>query len=240
VARARHVRVIAPDRPGAGGSDPQPRRRLLDWPNDVRALADSLRIERFAVAGLSGGGPYAAACAWALPERVTAAAILSGIGPTDVPGVTRGMTPPNRAVLWVSRNLPFAARALVGLMALQLRNPERAIARMARGLPEPDREALADPETRRRLIAEVRESLVRGTEGAVSDFRIFAQPWGFPLGEIRVPVHVWHGELDRNSPAAMARHVAAQIPGARANIGPRGGHLFPIQHLEDVLKGLGL
>lgn len=150
------------------------------------------------------------------------------------------MTPANRAVLWVSRNLPFAAPAFAGLLALQLRNPERAIARMARGLPKPDREALADPLVRGRLVAEVRESLVHGTEGAVSDFRIFARPWGFALREIRVPVHVWHGELDRNSPAAMARSVAAAIPGARVNIGPRGGHLYPMQHLEDVLKGLGL
>ncbi len=241
VARTRGVRVITPERPGYSRSDPQPGRALLDWPRDVLALADSLGIAHFAVAGVSGGGPYTAACAWALPARVTRAAILSGIGPTDVAGLTQGMTPPNRAVLWVARNLPVAAaRALVGLLALQLRDPERAIARMMRALPKPDREVLADPRLRERFAEELRESFARGSEGALSDFLVFARPWGFALGEIRVPVHVWHGALDRNVPVAMARHVAASIPGCRANIAPGKGHLFVLQHLGDVLTDLGL
>jgi pimeloyl-ACP methyl ester carboxylesterase len=234
------VRVIAPDRPGCGGSDPKPGRSLLDWPADVRALADSLRIERFSVAGISGGGPYAAVCAWALPERVTGAAILSGIGPSDHPGATRGMLVTNRFSLWLSQRAPPLARALLGLTRSQLRNPERALSRMARALPAPDRAVLAQPVHRDRLIAEFREAISDSTEGAVADLRIFASPWRFAPEQIRVPVHVWHGELDRNSPVALARRLAAAIPGCRTTFGPDGGHLFPLLHLDEVLKSLGL
>jgi pimeloyl-ACP methyl ester carboxylesterase len=234
------VRVIAPDRPGCGGSDAKRGRTLLDWPADVRALADSLRIARFAVAGISGGGPYAAVCAWALPERVTGAAILSGIGPTDHPGSRRGMLATNRVSLSLSRWSPPIARALLALTRLSLRNPERALERMARALPAPDRALLAQPQHRDPLIAEFREAISRTTEGAVADLRIFASPWGFAPGEIRVPVHVWHGELDRNSPVALARRLAAAIPGCRTTIAPDGGHLFPLSHLDEVLKSLEL
>lgn len=51
------LRLIAPDRPGYGGSDPKPGRSLLDWVDDVVELADALAIDRFAVLGVSGGGP---------------------------------------------------------------------------------------------------------------------------------------------------------------------------------------
>ena len=62
-----HVRLIAPDRPGFGRSDFQPGRRLLDWPDDVCELADALELNRFAVLGVSGGGPATLACAWKIP-----------------------------------------------------------------------------------------------------------------------------------------------------------------------------
>jgi pimeloyl-ACP methyl ester carboxylesterase len=240
VARARGVRVIAPDRPGYGGSDAQPGRRLLDWPSDVRALADALEVARFAVAGISGGGPYVSACAWALPERVTSAGILSSIGPADRPGATRGMVGPNRVALWMFRRAPRLARSLLGPLARQLRDPERALGRMARSLPAPDRRVLADPRKRASFVADLREALARGNEGLLSDFEVFARPWGFPLAEIRVPVRLWHGELDRNCPVAMARRVAAEIPGCQATIAPGQGHLFTHERLEEVFESLGL
>ncbi len=58
-ARKTDIRLIGIDRPGMGRSQFQKRRCLLDWPDDVMELADYLGIERFAVLGVSGGGPYA-------------------------------------------------------------------------------------------------------------------------------------------------------------------------------------
>ena len=58
-------------------------RRLLDWPADVRQLADELGLERFAILGWSGGGPYALACAWSMPDRVAAVGLISSRGATD-------------------------------------------------------------------------------------------------------------------------------------------------------------
>lgn len=44
----------------------------LDWPDDVADLADELELDRFVVLGGSGGGPFAAACAFRIPARLTA------------------------------------------------------------------------------------------------------------------------------------------------------------------------
>ena len=68
-AIVKNIRVICIDRPGMGLSDFKENRTLLDWPDDVVELADALEIDKFAVEGISGGGPYAAACAYKIPDR---------------------------------------------------------------------------------------------------------------------------------------------------------------------------
>src|SRR5580698_3576315 len=81
------LRVIIPDRPGMGGSDFLPNRRVVDWPSDVLELTDALHIERFAVLGSSGGAPYALVCAALIPERVSVVGVIGGVAPVDAPGL---------------------------------------------------------------------------------------------------------------------------------------------------------
>jgi pimeloyl-ACP methyl ester carboxylesterase len=92
--RSAGVRLIAPDRPGVGRSTPQPHRRLLDWPDDVRHLADALGLERFAVVGFSNGGPHAAACAYKFGPRVSGTALGAPLPPLDQPGALRRLGAP--------------------------------------------------------------------------------------------------------------------------------------------------
>src|SRR5262249_44723118 len=88
------IRLVTVDRPGCGRSDPHPARTVLGWPHDVAALADALGLERFALAGVSGAGPYLAACAYALPNRVSAVAAIACMGPMQAPGAARRMRLP--------------------------------------------------------------------------------------------------------------------------------------------------
>src|SRR5689334_22999351 len=81
ISTALNARIILTDRPGFGMSSPHPGRTLADWPADVAALADHLGIERFALMGVSGGGPSGCACAAMLGDRVTRAAIVNSVGP---------------------------------------------------------------------------------------------------------------------------------------------------------------
>jgi pimeloyl-ACP methyl ester carboxylesterase len=86
-AAATRVRLIALDRPGIGQSDPKPSNQLLDWPDDVAEVADQLEIARFAVEGVSAGGPYALACAYKIPHRVSACGFDQyGLSPRPRPG----------------------------------------------------------------------------------------------------------------------------------------------------------
>ena len=86
-AAARGLRLISYDRPGYGGSSPQPGRTVADCAGDVRAICAELGIDRLATWGISGGGPHVLACAALLPDLVTAAASLASPAPYGADGL---------------------------------------------------------------------------------------------------------------------------------------------------------
>jgi pimeloyl-ACP methyl ester carboxylesterase len=236
------VRVIAPDRPGVGLSTPQPGRRLTDWADDIRQLADSLGIERFLVAGFSGGGPHALAVAHDLPGRVIAAASIGGAGPVDTPGALDGMHRGNRVVFKLARKAPAVVWLVQVLDArLTQRRPAKALERAAgaRGLPEADRDAMTSPRMRETHIAAAPEAFRQGVrQGFMHELRIHVRPWGFDLTAIKPPVRIWHGDQDANVPLAMAQQLAERIPGSSLTIYPGEGHFIVPKHWDEILATL--
>lgn len=104
-AEGRGVRLIVPDRPGYGRSDPQPGRTLAGWAEDAGRLMDGLGIQQFGVVAYSSGGLYALACAWALAGRVTGVALASPLAPNLMaPEVAAAMTPVVRESLRQARD----------------------------------------------------------------------------------------------------------------------------------------
>jgi pimeloyl-ACP methyl ester carboxylesterase len=238
-ARRRGIRLIAPDRPGFGLSDFHAGRTLGAWPADVVELADALGIERFAVAGVSGGGPYVAACAWRIAGRLTQAGIVSGIGPLDDPALAAALPRGYRAGFAVVRRLPAAVRLALGLGMLGLRRaPGCMLASLAASLPEVDRATFRRPRVRALLLDDAREALRQGTRGALQELILFSRPWDVPLGEIRMPVRLWHGDADAQVPVVIARRLAAALPDCPASFVPGAGHLWVLDHLDEVLDAL--
>lgn len=232
------VQMIGVDRPGYGLSDPHKDRTLADWPNDIRALADHLHLDTFAVVGLSGGGPYAAACAHFLKDRVTRAAIIAGLGPPEAPGMrdqrvgfllNMGQRPwGSAAVLNVMRTLALSSLA------------DKRIAFMRERLPpeSKDRQVLS-PALLQMLLASFREGLKSSVKGPQSDARIYGQAWPFALEQITVPMRIWHGTADLQVPVSIGRHYAAHIPNA-TGVFPEGeGHIsIVVNYLEAVIADI--
>ena len=233
----RGGRLVAPDRPGLGRSDPEPGRSLASWASDVAELLNHLRVARFRVLAVSGGGPYALALAWALPDRVERVALLSSPGSFDIPGAMDGMARAHRLTWRLARWSPRALGWLLGRQAAALRDdPERFEQAIVRSMHGADREALEvlDADARRRFItAPLVEALINGSGGAVEDLRILRAPWGFGVQTIEVPVHLWHGEADDATPRQMGGWLAAMIPGAEARFLAREGHTSTILRYAD-------
>lgn len=229
------LRIIAPDRPGMGLSDPQPGRRLLDWPDDVRELADSLGLTTFSVAGVSGGGPHTLACAFALPDRVDLAVVISGGAPFDVPDATEGMHAGNRLAFFLARRAPWALGLMMAPNLLFARRFPDQYARLAtKGLPKVDIDVLSDPVIKESLFAGSYEAVRQGYRGVVEEAILYTKPWGFSLSQIKVPVHLWHGDKDANAPMSMGERMAAEIPGATLHRCPGEGHLLMVKHWPEI------
>lgn len=246
VARELGVRIVAPDRPGYGLSSPCADRTLRSWAHDVRALADHLGLERFAVAGASGGGPYALACAAALPERVTVAALVCTAAPFPGARHLRALSVWNRLKFGVPRWAPWLLRADLALLAPLIRARPALVARLAarsvgRGAGASDRgdPGAGDPTDADRIAQLTRllaEAFRRGSTGLYSDLVLAGRDWDVDPTTITTPVHLWHGEADDVAPVSMARDLAAAIPRCTVHIVAGAGH--QILHRPDVWRGV--
>ena len=229
-----NARIIAVDRPGMGLSDSKHSRKILDWPDDVVELADKLQLDRFAVLGISGGGPYAASCAYKIPERLTATAIVSGMGPFEAPHMKDGTS-------WTIPGKPsLIRRLLLMLFDIGLRkNPDQFVTRSKVQFPEPDRVLLDKPEVAKVYVEMLREAFRSGIGGVYEEAKLYTRPWKFRLQDISVEVHLWHGELDVNVPVSVGHYIADTIPNCRSIFLKEEAHLsLPYNHIRDILSVL--
>jgi pimeloyl-ACP methyl ester carboxylesterase len=234
------LRIIAPDRPGMGGSDYQTGRAFSDWPADVTLLADALGLDRFAVLGNSGGGPYVAACAARIPERLRAAVIVSGGWRMDWPEAQEHLPFPNRVTLLLARRAPLLLRLLLSSMrGIAQGEREKELAQLRKRVPPEDYAVFAQPGRLEAFGRSMREALRQGARGATWDLGLYVRDFGFRLGEIRTPLTLFHGERDTNAPIAMVRRAVAEIPNARLVAYENEAHLStPCNHIEEIARAI--
>ena len=234
------VRFISVDRPGHGCSDPQPNRTLPDWPRDVEALADHLRLERFHVEGWSAGGAYALVCAHQLQSRVLACATLSGIGPYDRPDPLQGLSPEIAEWMRNARGMPEKMLPFRQAMAEVLACSSSAAigAMLASGHAEDELAVAARPDLQVLMGENFKEGYRQGPEGPAQDDVVINSPWGFRLQEIDVPTDVWQGEIDRNVALIQAEIQHERLPNSTFRVLPDTAHLFPLVRWEDILLTL--
>jgi pimeloyl-ACP methyl ester carboxylesterase len=234
------LRVIAPDRPGMGGSDFQPKRGFSDWPKDVVALADALGLGQFAVLGNSGGGGYVAVCAARIPERLSAAVIVSGGWRMDWPEAKNNVPFVNRIVFILAAEAPLLLRLLLKLMLLSPEGErEKELAQLKKRVPAADYAAFAEPGRVEALGRMIREAMRQGTKGAAWDMRLYVRKFDFRLDEIKMPVKMFHGERDVNSPIALVRRVVAELPTANLVTYENDAHLSTLcNHFDEFAAAL--
>lgn len=214
------ARVISVDRPGIGNSSPQPSRRLLDHANDIRELAEHLGLESYGVVGVSGGGPYALACAYALPAaNLKAISIIGGMGSMDMG--TKGMNWLNWLYFKALLHCPFLIRWLQGRMlnVLNTISNEKIVELATRRLSRKPyswvkAEGLSDPVFLNMMLDLTREHYKQGLEGHMEEGRIFTSDWAFRLQDIRstIPIQLWYSKKDTNVPFRMGEAIAARLP----------------------------
>ncbi|HEY1582298.1 MAG TPA: alpha/beta hydrolase [Chthoniobacterales bacterium] len=240
-ARGMGLRIISPDRPGIRDSSLTPERRLLDWPPVLAELADSLGIGEFRILGISGGAPYAFVAAWALPERVEAIAVVSGASPLAELQDRSGLLALYRWLLFFYPRhrelLRFSFHAARPFLSLKV--PIRFRPLLLKLLQPCDAKVMRDIAAFDACFESQRQAWRASADGLMIDAEIYAQPWGFPLEEIRVPVRLWHGKKDRSFHWSLAESLGARLSNCAFRLAEGEGHYsLPIRHMEEILADL--
>jgi len=238
-ARANGVHLVSPDRPGFGKSPFVADRRLLDWPRTVAALADHLGWDRFGVLGVSGGGPYALACAHVIPERLSRVVVACGIPHYDWLRQSKRARWFMRGGIRLGDRWPGSLRGAMRLFAGAVHTvPYSMLMAMPRlFMPPPDRAALKDRESRRILGNSVVEAFRGPSAGVLYDLQLLTSDWGFRHEDIAIPVRLFHGDRDVICPLEDLEPVIADKDYLRLTVIPGEGHYsLAIGRVETLIR----
>lgn len=242
---AAGARLIIPDRPGIGASDPLDGVTLADWPRDVEALADSLGLSSFGVIGLSAGGPYAAACAALAPDRLRGVALVASRALSEYNWAERAdvvdeLASDDRAVFDLAQRDPAAAADLAASDIAdwfgQLRDHPETVQAQLQAEADGDRWFFRDRSRRADFEAGIRAWTRQGLEGVKWAMIDTFLPWGFRIADIAIPVTIWFGSQD-----PRIKHLEFQartIPHATSVVWPGVGHLGFVKHWAEILEAV--
>lgn len=234
------VRIVGIDRPGVGDSTPHLYSSLLEFTPDLVEIADRLDLGRFAMLGLSGGGPYVLAGAYAMPDRVVVGGVLGGVAPTRgpdaQPGGLVGLLEP-LAPLVASLRVPLAVLLGGGLrVSRPLFSPTFDL--YARLSPEADRRVFSRPEMKAMFLDDLLRGSSKGMAAPIYDLILFWRDWGFSVRGLTVPVRWWHGDADQIVPLSHGENLVSLIPDAKLFVRPGESHLGNLDAAEEVLTTL--
>ncbi|MCF6323381.1 MAG: alpha/beta hydrolase [Gammaproteobacteria bacterium] len=165
------LRIITPERPGYGISGALKSRAISDYYRDIEQLANHLKIKQFHIAGLSGCGPYARACASALPNNILSVTLIGSATPFNMDGFFEGMSSGNKLAFRISKLMPFLLKPLYSYVARVLRkNPAKLIEQIQSQLSPWDKAVLKETEQKGHmtaLISHITEAYRQGAKGHI-------------------------------------------------------------------------
>lgn len=242
-AKMLGYRIIVPDRPGIGLSDPSNDRKILDGASDIAMLADHLHIDRFGVMGISGGNPTLLACAYSMPERLIFVVDLAGAVPlyTD-PEALKKLGTMDRFYARLGAHMPLwlfqIPFSLLGFQQKIIKNPKSFASMMRSSMCNADMAIFDIPEMQYLFMRDFQELFRQGAMGAALDAQLIYLPWGFDISNIRIHVDIHQGTDDRWIPPYFSQYLAKTLPDAALTMIPGQGHFYHMVYADATLKML--
>ncbi len=240
-ARARGLRIIAPNRPGVGESEFIERASLLEAVDDLEDLAEALRIDDFSVIGISGGTPYALAALHRLGDRIRTVTVLSGMGPARLGGALKGMDRRRRLFFELgSRSPKLARQAFEQARARYKSDPSRFLKALVRTWSISDQSLFEREDVFNLFLKDLQQVFEpdSGPAGLAQELG-FYRNYGFAIEALPADkrVTLWQGLDDAIVPPVMAWRLAQVLPNREAHLVP-GGHFVAIEVADQVIERL--
>lgn len=228
--------MIAVDRPGIGISEKHPNHSLLDWADDLRQLSEQLELSQFAVLGWSLGSPYAIACGFAMPDKVTRIGIVGGIGPIT-PAVINSLGMEEDK--WLLTYPSFMAIPLqIMLQSLLLLPPSLVKSSLLLHLSCASDRSIVNTMTPEYTARFFHEALRQGGSGVLDDYNAVRRDWGFSLADLKTPLFIWQGTDDNICPPSISKEIHQQCSSAQLVSVEGHGHFLLHRKLHEILDVL--
>lgn len=233
------LRIITIDRPGHGISDFNSTGSILDFARDVKELTEHLKINRFSVAGMSAGSPFALGISYLFPENVYKTAIISGFAPFNTESKNH-LSKDVKLMLNLAKAFPFLLKMLLKVQVKQLnKNPRKALKNFLKVMGQPDQEILKNDSVMEVIENMFQEAFRNGSKGVAYEIsNLLVREWDFKLNEIQVPITVWQGEKDNNVPLEWAKLMNSAFSNSKLKTFQEEGHLIIFQHAEEIFTDL--
>lgn len=227
-AESRGIRLISYDRPGYGGSTPNPGHSVADVTEDVAAIARHFKLDRLATWGSSGGGPHVLACAALLPDLVTAAAAIASPAPYTADGLDwyEGMGEDNIEEIGAALDGRDVLEEYIEAHTPGILNADaKGLVAAFKSVLSPADAAVLTEDYAEFRLKQFHAGIKERRDGWVDDDLAIIKPWGFDLSKIKTPVLLMHGQQDRFVHFSHGEWLASKISGVEARLTEEDGHL---------------
>jgi pimeloyl-ACP methyl ester carboxylesterase len=238
-ANYRGAHLICYDRPGYGGSTPQPGRTVADSARDVSTIANHFEITQMAVWGISGGGPHTIAAAMSLPDLVCAAATFASLAPFTSSNFDYFEVVPerkrNQRNLYFSDPIGFREYLRESRMEI-LSATEDFLAAKLEAMPA---EARVSKSFYQFSYDTMRLAVEDGIEGYLEDYKAFFSEWEIDFSSNTTPIQLWHGQGDIDVPFQHSQWLSRVIPQSELHLTQTDGHFSILEnHRVEVMEWL--
>ncbi len=240
--KRKKLRVLVPERPGYGDSDPSPNRTHKDWCKDLCELLDELAIPRIKLIAHSIGGAYALAMAEYIPERIERIAMVNAV--TRIEDMLESKPVPVliSAVHQSLRYAPFLLepilRMAVGRNLEHFYNQQLNFMRPTKEGRAADINLLSQPGYRHYSINNLKQSAKKGIQIWVEEIKLSFVEWPFKVTNRQMEYQFWHGDEDDVISVNAAIRLARQLNTQSFFRLKYETHFLFSRHINEVIEHL--
>ncbi len=239
LAQRLGIRLLAPNRPGVGGSSFHGEYRVCDEAKRVVEFARALDLRNWAVLGMSGGGPYACSVAATLGSGTTLAIVVCGIGEiTSWASVDEVDSTDTFMMTAPIDEVRAKARSISDMLQ---HDPKAAFDWLMASFDDETRSALVERAGSAEQFATylMGEAFEDGPDAVVADYTALGQPWGVDPCDVTMPFQIFHGDADTSVGISHARALHERVGSGALTVWPKVGHFLGPDQIADVLASVG-
>ncbi len=199
----KNIRLIATNRPGAGGSTVCPGRPVAAYSDDLSELLESLKIDKFACFGESNGGLVTLAIAASMPTRVLGAVPINPTVPWFDPVARRVSSCTVATAYRLIKYLPWVVAIMATNSADRMRRLKSEAKRNGGGFNPLD--LLGPPPGTEQDVGEIQWRVMGRTDkqALLAESKWATSNWGFDYYSIPVALDIFCGVYDPQAPFAL-------------------------------------